>query len=97
MQTLERGWGAVRFGLSADEFFSQVNVLVREDPALDPRLGGELERGERPGGPGGTAAEEPLDRCGDGVALVVAVSGHRYIFPDQELQRTFYSPAPGRT
>lgn len=77
VQMLERGRNAVRLGLPADEFFLQVDVLVREDPALDACLGGELQRGERPGGPGWAAVEESLDRCGDGVAFVVVVSGHR--------------------
>ncbi|MEV7975831.1 hypothetical protein [Streptomyces sp. NPDC086519] len=81
VQMLERGWDAVRFGLSADEFFFEVDVLVREDPALDACLGGELRRGERPGGPGWTAVEEPLDRCGDGVAFVVVASGRRGVSP----------------
>ncbi|WP_191134055.1 hypothetical protein [Streptomyces sp. col6] len=49
VQVLERGRDAVRLGLSADEFFFQVDVLVGEDPALDACLGGELQRGERPG------------------------------------------------
>ncbi|MFI5806660.1 hypothetical protein [Streptomyces sp. NPDC051561] len=80
-QMLERGWDAVRFGLSADEFFLEVHVLVREDPALDARLGGKLQRGERSSGPGWTTVEEPLDRCGDGVALGVVVSGHRGVLP----------------
>ncbi|MGW3036675.1 hypothetical protein ACWDCB_36365 [Streptomyces sp. NPDC001178] len=71
VQMLQRGWDAVRFGLSADEFVFEVDVLVREDPALDVCLDGELQRGECPGGPGWTAVEEPLDRCCDGVALVV--------------------------
>lgn len=77
VQMLERGRDAVCLGLSAGEFFFQVNVLVCEDPALDACLGGELQRGERPRGPGWTAVEQPLDRRGDGVAFDVAVSGHR--------------------
>jgi len=58
VQMLERGWDAVRFGLSAGEFFFQVHVLVREDPALDARLCGELQRGECSSGPGWTAVEQ---------------------------------------
>ncbi|WP_181019082.1 hypothetical protein [Streptomyces roseicoloratus] len=54
VQVLERGRDAVRLGLSADEFFFQVDVLVGEDPALDACLGGELQRGER----------APVDRVG---------------------------------
>lgn len=56
VQMLERGWDAVRFGLSADEFFFQVNVLVRRcwraSTLLDhdelPTLVALL-RGRRPG------------------------------------------------
>ncbi|MFJ3638021.1 hypothetical protein [Streptomyces sp. NPDC090112] len=79
VQILERRRAPVRFGLSACEFFLQVNVLVRENPAFDARLGSELQGGKRSGGPGRAPVEQPLDRCGDGVALGVAVSGHRWV------------------
>lgn len=65
-----------RIGVTAGavtEFLSQVSVLVGEQPAFDPGLGGQLHDAQRTGGTVCSAGEQPFHGSADRRAFTVAV------------------------